>query len=222
MLAKDIMYNRPMKVLKIHVSFIVCFIMIAMPAMASTKPSTDVNCDRNPLYCAMLKLQPKVDRKWAMRFSNLLHRYAEKNDMDPWQSLAIAMQESSLRQIHRRENVIIENCSNEKSRQKNSQKGPECNLKYTKAITDMSVFQFHAQTILDYNMDIKKLHDDLEYAVKEHFKLLKTKMKNCPNEADLPDWTCYNSYHRAFRQRYYNLVKRYYVKPEEGKSKNSQ
>jgi len=183
-------------------------------ASANAVVVTKTDCKLHPLYCKMLELQPKVNRKWAMRFSNLLLKYGKQYHMDPWRSLAIAMQETSLRNIHRAHTIIIfgQTCHSIKIKQKKGYRyQKKCRPSYhlVKGYSDLTIFQFHLHTILAHHLDPLKLHTDLAYAVKSHYELLKLKIKRCENLGK-DAWSCYHSKTPFRRERYVKLVNRYY------------
>lgn len=168
---------------------------------AQTLKKISRQCQQHPLYCHILKLQPKLEKKWAMRFSNLLVKYAKKSKLDPWRSLAIAMQESSLKFIKRRHTVIIPNTQCQRN---------QCPAyKTVKAISDVGLFQLHAATVDQYQLNPSRLLNDLEYMVSTHFMVLLDKIKQCQhlgNEA----WSCYHSRTEVLRKRYIRKVNRFY------------
>ena len=174
-------------------------ITTSLYARSITTPSPQ--CQRHPLYWHILKLQPKVEKKWAMQFSNLLVKYAKKNKLDPWRSLAIAMQESSLQFFKRQHTVIIPN--------KQCQHNRCSDYKIIKAISDVGLFQLHAATVNQYQLSPSRLLNDLEYMVSTHFMVLLDKIKQCQhlgNEA----WSFYHSRTEVLRKRYSRKVNRFY------------
>jgi hypothetical protein len=160
------------------------------------------SCIKHPLYCRILAWRPKIDKNWAMKFSNLLHYYGKKHDMDPWRSLSIAMQESSLRKIHRKEKVIIflDNCSKQACKK---------TYRVVNGFTDLSLFQFHIDTILNHGMDPLKLNEDMAYVIQQHYILLKKKQAQCKHLKE-EAWSCYHSKTPSHRKRYVKLVNRYF------------
>lgn len=104
----------------------VAFTSIALPfVLAFSTPSVS---ERAKKLCArVLELQPAADPRWACSFAETLDVAAARHGMDPWISIAIAMQESSLRP-----GVV----------------GPT---------GDMGVFQFHPATAKRVGINLKKL-----------------------------------------------------------------
>jgi hypothetical protein len=162
-------------------------------------PAYAVDCNKHPIYCKIKSLKPKMSYKRAMHLSNLMYKFARKHKVkNILRSVAIAMQETTLRNINRRQTVIVFYFEN----------GIE-KFKYVKGSSDIGTFQFHADTIRLYNMDAVKLKNNLAYSVDQHFMLMKKKLKYCKHlGADA--WTCYHSRTAKFRKRYKEDVERYY------------
>lgn len=167
--------------------------------------SGPVDCDRDPVLCAILKLRPNVDHKYAYKLSNEIAKYARKYSVDPYRIVAIGMQESGLRNIHRKHDVIVitEDCN----------EVGICTeyVKQVRGYTDIGIFQFHARTITDHGLDVLRLRDDIGYATEQACRLLSQKIRQC---ADLGDeaWSCYHSRTEKYRTKYVKLVERYYVR----------
>lgn len=167
--------------------FIVFCVLLAAPAAAY-----QVNCDKHPIYCEIIKKKPKMNRKFAMHMSNMIYKYSKMYDQDPVISLAVGMQETSLRQIHRRQNIIIFD--------------EQDNWKIVKGYTDLCMFQFHVDTIMKHELDPVKLKNDVEYCVKQHFILMKRKREICSHLKE-DSWVCYHSVNKVPREYYKMLVK---------------
>ena len=73
---------------------ILCLVMILVSTAAYAK--TEKQCVTNPLYCKIIKLNPKLDYKTALELSDKIYRKSKANGIDPNVSLAILMQESGL------------------------------------------------------------------------------------------------------------------------------
>jgi len=161
-----------------------------------------VDCKKHKVYCKVIELRPNIDKKWAMKFSNIIYKKAVKYQLDPIRSVCIGMQESSLRLIDREQNILVFK--------------KECNeigmcteeARMVKGISDVSVWMFHVDTIVAYNKDPILLRTDLEYATDFHFSLLKKKMNLCKNLGK-DAWTCYHSKTEKHRLNYKNLVNRF-------------
>lgn len=158
---------------------------------------------KNPIYCAIMSIHPKVEHSWAMILSNYIHKYSRKYTTDPLRTVAIIAQESMFRNVHRKHTVLelVEECD----------EAGECieYLRKVRGYTDIGLYQFHAATIEAYGMDALRLRDDIEYATERHCFLLSVKLREC---ADLGDsaWTCYHSRTPLYREKYERMVNRYY------------
>jgi hypothetical protein len=161
-----------------------------------------VNCEQNPLYCKILSLQPALDKTWAMEFSNLVGKAAKRYNLDPYRIVAIANQESGLKNIDRCTNVII---FNEKNEQNHGLK--EFSIKT--ACADIGIFQINVATIQEYEFDIWKLKESVSYQIESHCKVLRDKIKMCKSLGENA-WTCYHSKTKDLREEYQRLVDRFY------------
>jgi hypothetical protein len=54
---------------------------------------------KDPIYSAILTINPKVDKELAMELSNYLSRYSKKYGTNPYRSVAIIAQESMFRNV---------------------------------------------------------------------------------------------------------------------------
>lgn len=147
----------------------------------------------HPIYNKIVKLKPSINKSFAMRLSNLIHKYSRKYGQDPMLSVAIAKQESGIRSISRKETVVVF-----------KDKKPEL----IKGYTDICIFQIHVRTAKNYGLDMYKLHTNLDYCVEQHFKIMKKKRKMC-KKLGKDSWTCYHSTTEFFRLQYKQLVERY-------------
>lgn len=196
---------------KYYRCFIFCLISFcAVPTFAAKVNFTALSCDKNPIFCQILTLRPSIDKSWAYQFSNLLFKYAKQFNMDPMRSLAIAMQETSLKNQHRTRKVLVfyNKCQDKKCIK---------TYKEVEGASDLSIFQFHIKTIKHFDIDPLKLNNSLEYAVKSHFKLLKYKQQRCAYLKENA-WACYHSKTPKYQKRYISMVNRWYPKPAKEKS----
>lgn len=159
-------------------------------------------CKTHKLYCAIMKLQPE-SAPYAMELSNYIYKYSKKYGTDPYISIAIAMQESGLRNIHRSEKGIeVEQVCAETCRWVKSEK---------KVYTDFGIFQFHYGALEHYNINFHKVYEhNLEYIVENHIKILHDKIKMCSSFGE--PWGCYHSATERHRKKYISLVSRYFNK----------
>lgn len=144
-----------------------------------------------------------------MRLSNAIAKYSKQYGTDPYRSVAIAMQESSLRNVHRKQDFIIitETCDEENVCSES--------VKQSTGYTDLGIFQFHARTIKERNVDVLLLRDDVEYATEQHIKLLAEKKRLC-QELGSEAYTCYHSKTPKYRELYKKAVEGYYNKIKKG------
>ena len=161
-------------------------------------------CKTHKIYCAIVKLQPAA-APYAMELSNYIYKYSKQYGTDPYISIAIAMQESGIRNIHRSAEGVTATsvCSNEDE--------SDCEMQTTKTrvYTDFGMFQFHYSAMSDYDLDFGKVYEhDMEYIVKKHVKILKNKIDMCAIYED-EAWTCYHSATEKHRLKYKSMVTKY-------------
>lgn len=166
----------------------------------SLSANAEVDCNKHKIYCKIKDLKPGMSKIKAMSLSNKIYKHSRAHGGDPRLAVAIAMQETGLREINRKQNVIKfeTSCVNGVCKK---------TWHVTRGVTDMCMFQFHVNTILTYDMDPIKLNEDIDYCIKWHFKLMKIKKKMCKH-LDKP-WGCYHSKTKVLRKHYIGLVERY-------------
>jgi len=74
--------------------------------LISLSLASNVDCESHPIFCKIVSLQPQVDKNQAMEWSNQISQYAKIHEGDPMLAVAIAMQETSLKNISRKGKVI--------------------------------------------------------------------------------------------------------------------
>lgn len=159
------------------------------------------NCKTHKVYCKIIKLQPRIDKEYAMKVSNFIYVYAKANNVSPFISVAIINQESSFRELH------TYHTTNET---KSSCDTTSCHVITTKqkTVADMTLVQINIRTAIANNFDIERLFShDLEYAIKCHFKILVKKMKMCAHLDHA--WACYHSKTPKFKDKYIKMVSRF-------------
>lgn len=152
-------------------------------------------CEQNKVYCTLAKNRPDMDRLTLQRIANLFHKFAEKYDQDPVISVAIGMQETGLKQIDRKKNIIVFSPDG-------------LSWKIERGVTDVCMFQFHVDTIVDQGIDPLMLKNNISYCIEQHFRLMRIKRNLCSDLGD-DSWTCYHSKTPKHRQEYKKLVARY-------------
>jgi hypothetical protein len=168
---------------------------ILIPVLAQA----ETNCQKNPIYCNILKLKPNVNLKFAKDLSNSIYKYSKMFGTDPIISVAIAMQESSFENKNRMGSVI-------------TKAGYVVN-----GATDLGVFQLHVNTISNlqnegHDLDVQRLKNDVDYQAYWHAKILKKKIATCKSQRERlqvksgDEWSCYHSFTLDKRNIYLNSV----------------
>lgn len=147
------------------------------------------------VYAKLEQHRPDVDRLTLTRIAQTFSKYAKKYEQDPVLSVAIGMQETGLRQVNKTKNIIVFNPDG-------------ITWRVERGVTDVCMFQFHVDTIVDKGIDPIKLKDNLDYCVEQHFKLMKLKRTLCSDLGE-DSWTCYHSKNQKLREVYKKLVARY-------------
>ena len=184
--------------------------ILLLVMLLSTSAQAEIDCSRHKIFCHIKQLRPDMTKKKAMELSNIIYKYSKEYGTDPAISVAIGMQESGLRSIHRSVTGLmpVENCGNE-------QEGEMLcvqKLEEKRIYTDFGMFQFHHRSIKWYklNFDLIYIHD-LDYIVKSHVQILKQKIRGC-KELKQKAWSCYHSTTPTKRNLYLLLVERYLPK----------
>lgn len=155
-----------------------------------------VSCARNPIFCRIVSLQPDIDNRFAFDLSNYIYIYSKKFKTNPYISVAIAMQESSIQNIDRKDFITTDYGY----------------VVYD--IADIGVFQINIKTIrnlkkIGWYINIPRFIKDIRYQTYWHIRLLKRKMDICANNryklmvAPGNEWSCYHSFNYANRIDYY-------------------
>jgi hypothetical protein len=155
------------------------------------------------IFTRIKRLNPQVELGFGHALAKAIGKYAKKFHMNPFRSVAIAFQESRLRNINRTEEMYsFRNVCNEKS--------AECHFEARPIVgaTDVGVFQFHIKTILRFGLDPVRLFYDLDYATLSHFRILKEKLKEC-GRLGAEWWSCWHSITPDLRQKYVVQVNKY-------------
>ena len=160
------------------------------------------NCKTHKIYCKIVKLQPKINKKFAMKLSNIIHKEARAKGIDPMLSVAILNQESSLRPQH---------TWKISKKEKKWCTPDDCfyEVDEIRKVFDMGIAMINIRTAISYGMDINKLFNhDLEYAIKSHFVILEDKIAQCAHLGD-EAWSCYHSATPKWRKKYVKMVSRF-------------
>lgn len=157
----------------------------------------EVDCEKHSIYCNIVDKKPRINKSYAMKLSNIMYKYSKMYGQNPHISVAVGMQETGLRNIHRKQNIIVYDDKLEKG------------YKIVRGYTDVCMFQFHVNTITSHGLDPVRLKNDMEYCVEQHFKLMRQKRKICSHLGE-DSWTCYHSVNKIPREYYKKLVERYF------------
>lgn len=158
-----------------------------------------IDCEKHPIYCHIKAVAPWLKYNKAMELSNKFYKYSKRYGTDPHVSVAIARQESTFNQNNHRKQGIIQFFDNDKK------------WRYVEGYSDICMFQFHVDTIINEEMSPIQLKTDNGYCIEQHFKLLAKKMRVC-KKLGVPkkeSWSCYHSYTPRLRKRYFEDVSRY-------------
>lgn len=156
----------------------------------------------HPIYNQIITNKPSIDKKYAMKLSNVIYRKAKYYDIDPHLFTAILAQESMYK-------LEAKNCTT------GLIKGYSALFSttvYSKArvCTDFGISQIYYKTAKSYKFNIGKLTTDLNYSVDAGMQVLKFFQRN--KERDKYWWTRYNSSGKVNRERYRKLVERFMVR----------
>jgi len=173
------------------------YLALSLIATIQTAEAKDFDCLKNPIFCQIKVLNPRVPDSMAVKLSNAINKYSRKFGTDPMVSVAIAMQESGFTNKNRTEAFVA----------------PDGTVK--QGITDVGVFQIHVDTIRHFKIDSARLLRDLDYQAYWHTRILKEKIKTCQSKREKlnvkegNEWSCYHSFTPSKRKIYLNDVKRH-------------
>lgn len=165
-----------------------------------------VNCNKHKLYCTIVKLNPRINKTFAMKLSNIIYRAAKKHKVDPYRAIAIMRQESGI-------NINARNSSTDTISHKECDEWETCVIvkTITTKTTDFGLFQFHIDTMKRANLDIRQVMTDLDFTVNFAIKMIADKIKMCSRIWPETPWACYNSATEGKHQTYVKLVNQYYL-----------
>ena len=162
-----------------------------------------IDCLQHPIYCQIRDNNPKLDKKYMMKLSNLIRKVSKKYNINSNIYTAILAQESLYE-------LSAVNCTkgfrDAFPGEVNIQVYPY--YKEGKVCTDFGISQIHWKTIKSYSFDVDKLTSDLEYSVGAGAIVLRD-MKKRYHYAEKDYWTRYNSSNESKRNAYKQLVERF-------------
>jgi hypothetical protein len=161
------------------------------------------DCSKHPIYCQIVTNKPNINKRYAMRVSNIIYRKAKKYDISPKLFTAILAQESMYK-------LSARNCTTGVVRKSYINFIGEIqgyHYSKTKVCTDFGISQIYYKTAKGHKFDIHKLTTDLEYSISAGMIVLKYFQRY--RKKDKNWWTRYNAYDKIKRERYRKLVKRF-------------
>lgn len=180
-------------------------LMVCGLLLLLSNPAIAVDCEKHKVYCRIVELNPSVNRSYAFKLSNHIYKYANHYGIDPMLSVAIAAQENSFK------NRTVEIIS---VRKETTCLNKKCKSQvYKKRIYDIGLYQINERTAKAYNCDVERLKVDIEYSVKCHFRILRSKMNQCKHLGE-DSYSCYHSKTPEYREDYKEKVEKYLPKPE--------
>jgi hypothetical protein len=187
-----------------------------------------INCDKHPIYCQIKKNHPKLDRKYAMKLSNIIYKKVRKYHIPPRIFVAILMQESryqlgatgchgGYRKLTNIEfETEIDKCTDGtwKARgnplvfdhQKCMDSIPK--LVESKVCTDFGIGQIYYKTAKRYKFNTELLLTDLEYSIDASARVL-SDFQHRYESREIDWWTRYNARSPRKRLVYKTLVSEY-------------
>lgn len=155
---------------------------------------------KNPIYNAIITLNKKIDKRDALKYSNIIYKYSKDYKIDPFLVVAISRQESylnlnSVRQVEH-SGIYFDKESN----------------KFIKKIelTDFCMMQINKSNVISKKLNPDKLLNDPDYCIHEGMKILSYFKKLYGSETDW--WTRYNSPNDKHRKIYKEYVLSHYNK----------
>ena len=165
-----------------------------------------VGLERNPIYAQIIKNKPKINKKYAMDLSSIIHNVTGKYHISPRIFTAILMQESSY-QLEARgchwgiEKIDVYDPNNPDTISFIAEKE-------TKVCSDFGIGQIYYKTAKSFGFKMNKLTTDLKYSVDAAAQVLSDFRKRYESR-EIFYWTRYNASSKDKRKVYRKLVQRY-------------
>jgi len=150
-------------------------------------------CDKHPLYCSILKANPKINKKYAMKLSNVIWKTGVRYNIDRFLIVAIFAQESMFK-------LNAQNCTYGLLKR---------SKKEALVCTDFGIGQIHYMNVKRQNIDVDRLLTDMIYSVDVSVRML-ANFKRRHGNKEKEWWTRYNTSTPSKRRLYKKLVCRYY------------
>lgn len=177
-----------------------------------------VDCSKHPIYCQIINNKPKINKKYAMKLSNVIYKMHRKYHIPSRVFTAILMQESryTLKINGCHKGLVLPDCDNlegPESIRVKCRHEPNSFMKEVKVCADFGISQIWFKTAQRFNIDISKLTTDLDYSVEAGARVLHDLMERYEAK-DNDWWVRYNCGTRGTTKRdtcqiYKQLVERY-------------
>jgi len=181
-------------------------IIIIIGFLFSTVAWGNINCEQHPTYCAIIKLNPKINKAFAMELSNEIYRKSIEYNVDKYRVIAIMQQESNTQ-------MDAYNTKTTSTVHKECDEWKTCVITEVtvRKITDFGLFQFHINTVKRHNLDVQRIMTDMPFVVDFAVKMIAKKINMCKDKWPKTPWACYNSATKGPHEKYVKLVNRYYL-----------
>jgi len=130
-------------------------ILITALFLFSFSSFAKVDCSTHPIYCQIVKNKPKINKKYAMKLSNIIYKMHRKYHIPSRIFTAILRQESEY-----------------SLKAKGKKCGVTAEFEKKCVYTDFGISQIHWKTVELWKFDNERLTTDLEYSVEAGAKVL--------------------------------------------------
>ncbi len=164
----------------------------------------NVDCFKHKIYCQIVSNyktagKKKINKQYAMKLSNIIHKASRKYKLDSRIFTAILAQESLY-------NADAMKCYKGYDFVKWAENGEYVE---GKICSDFGIGQIYFKTAENYKFDIHKIKYDLVYSVNASAQILGDFMKKYKRK-EIHWWTRYNASSKHKREKYRQLVSRYF------------
>ena len=177
----------------------------------------------NPIYSHIISLKPKLNHKYAMKLSNIIHKYTKNRQtrickINPRLFTAILRQENIFRVKYQRKHrgVRKESKVEQSARCFATNEPILCFDQPKKFIEDIFYLDFGIGQIWyktakhkKYKFDLQRLVEELDYSVMAGVRVL-CDIKRGYHKREKYWWTRYNASTKSKRKNYRRLVQLYY------------
>ncbi len=176
-----------------------------------------INLAKHPIYSQIIKNKPTINKKYAMRLSNVIYNATRKYHLPPRIFTAILMQESNYRlgATGCHWGLTLPQCSTLKltSIKAKCKTNPELFRKEVRVCSDFGIGQIHYKNIEAHKLNTTMLLTDLKYSIEASAIVLRDFKKRYERK-DIDWWVRYNCGTKGSTERdtcriYKKLVSRY-------------